>query len=405
MTAFTLASVLGGLVVLIGMVLRGAGRFAVFVAILYSIHTAVAASLVPLLGSAEPVAWVLQALTVLHLATMKSPRLRPPAYQVLVAWPGSAFLVGTFFALPLLPALWIESGTPALLLPFLVAAGGIVWSVVPRQETVTLDLRVPAPGRRVQRHNTMLQRRPGLDAARTAGALRIVQISDPHLGPFMSVHRLSRILSRAVALEPDLIVVTGDLLTVSSQFDPDALHAALEPLRAHPRVFACLGNHDHEALPIVRSALLANGVRLLTDEEALVQTPWGPVQVVGLDFCWRDRASRLAQTLAALPRRPLGDATMFRLLLLHDPGMFRHLPDGAGDLVLSGHTHGGHVGLVSLGLDWTVVGALSGIPDHGAWARGSDRLYVHRTTGHYGFPLRVGVPAEESVLEILGARA
>lgn len=405
MTAFTLASVLGGVLLLTGLVLRGAGRFAVFVAVLYSIHAAVAASLVPLLGSAEPVAWILQALTLLHLATMKSPRLRPPAYQVLVAWPGSAFLVGTFLALPLLPALWIESAAPALLLPFLVAAGGIVWSVVPRKETVTLDLRVPAAGRRVQRHNAMLERRPGLDGTRTAGALRIVQISDPHLGPFMSVRRLSRILSRAVALEPDLLVVTGDLLTVSSQFHPDALHAALEPLRAHPRVFACLGNHDHEALPLVRSALLANGVRLLIDEESLVQTPWGPVQVVGLDFYWRDRARRLERTLAALPRRPHGDATVFRLLLLHDPGMFRYLPDGAGDLVLSGHTHGGHVGLVSLGLDWTVIGALSGMPDHGAWARGSERLYVHRTTGHYGFPLRVGVPAEESVLEILGACA
>jgi len=39
-------------------------------------------------------------------------------------------------------------------------------------------------------------------------------------------------------------------------------------------------------------------------------------------------------------------------------------------------------------------------PDHGLWARGTDRLYVHRGTGHYGFPLRLGVPAEQSLLRV-----
>ena len=87
-----------------------------------------------------------------------------------------------------------------------------------------------------------------------------------------------------------------------------------------------------------------------------------------------------------------------RMIILHDPGAFRHLPPGEGDIVLSGHTHGGQVGLVSFGLPHTFVSALTKIPDHGFWARGRDRLYVHRGTGHYGFPVRVGVPAEESVV-------
>ena len=90
---------------------------------------------------------------------------------------------------------------------------------------------------------------------------------------------------------------------------------------------------------------------------------------------------------------------MCRLLLLHDPVGFHALPEDDVDLVLSGHTHGGQVGLVSLGLDWTVL-APSRWPDQGLFARGRSRLYVHRGTGFYGFPLRVGVPAEHSVLEI-----
>jgi predicted MPP superfamily phosphohydrolase len=88
------------------------------------------------------------------------------------------------------------------------------------------------------------------------------------------------------------------------------------------------------------------------------------------------------------------------LLLLHDPGVFRHVPEGDADLVLSGHTHGGQLGLVSLGLPWTLMRLFVKAPDHGLWARGSDRLYVHRGTGHYGFPLRIGVPAENSLLRV-----
>jgi hypothetical protein len=88
-----------------------------------------------------------------------------------------------------------------------------------------------------------------------------------------------------------------------------------------------------------------------------------------------------------------------RLLLLHDPLAFHALPDDDVDLVLSGHTHGGQIGLVSLGLDWTVL-SRTRWPDQGLFARGSSRLYVHRGTGFYGFPLRIGVPAEFSVLEI-----
>jgi hypothetical protein len=55
---------------------------------------------------------------------------------------------------------------------------------------------------------------------------------------------------------------------------------------------------------------------------------------------------------------------------------------------------------VSVGLDWTVL-SRSRWPDHGLFGHGPNRLYVHRGTGFYGFPLRIGVPGELSVLEVL----
>jgi predicted MPP superfamily phosphohydrolase len=228
--------------------------------------------------------------------------------------------------------------------------------------------------------------------------LRIVQISDPHIGPFMSVRRLAAIAERAVREAPDLIVLTGDFLTMESHSDHDLLLEALAPLKQLPgRVFACHGNHDHEAPHVVARAMAENGIALLLGDSRVVETEAGPVQVVGTDFVWRDRAAYLERVCAEHPRIE----GALRLLLLHDPGAFHHLPPGEADLVLSGHTHGGQVGLVSLGLAWTFL-RLGGnkMPDHGFWGRGHDRLWVHRGTGHYGFPLRLGVPAEESVLHV-----
>ena len=146
----------------------------------------------------------------------------------------------------------------------------------------------------------------------------------------------------------------------------------------------------------MRSALARRAIRLLVDEEAVARTPAGPVQILGADYVGRGRRAHLEALLDWHPRRE----GHLRLLMLHDPLGFRFVPDGSVDLTLSGHTHGGQVGLLSFGVDWTVL-RRSAWPDHGLFARVANRLYVHRGTGFYGFPLRVGVPGELSVLELV----
>jgi predicted MPP superfamily phosphohydrolase len=74
------------------------------------------------------------------------------------------------------------------------------------------------------------------------------------------------------------------------------------------------------------------------------------------------------------------------------------LPEGCADLVLSGHTHGGHVGMqISPTMAVTVVGML-GLPDQGVFSRGDMRMFVTRCVGFYGYPMRVGIPPEISLL-------
>jgi predicted MPP superfamily phosphohydrolase len=232
--------------------------------------------------------------------------------------------------------------------------------------------------------------------------LRVAQITDPHLGPFMPVARLRAICQRIVCEDPDLVLLTGDFLTMESQREAAWLADALSPLSALPgKVFACMGNHDHEAPQTVLGALQAVGARMLVDEATTVSTGVGPVQIVGFDFHFRDRRAKME---AICNEHPRIDGVL-RLAPLHDPGAFKHLPRGEADLVFSGHTHGGQVGLLSLGFMWTVAGWIAKVPDHGLWGHGTNRLYVHRGTGHYGFPLRLGVPAEESILSIYGRAA
>ena len=326
--------------------------------------------------------------TYLHFLLLVWPRLRAWPVRVLVNYPASFFFAGTLLAWPVGIAVSMGAQYHWLLVPYGFALLGVLESLYTRQTVRDLVLDGRDAG--------ALRRYP-LGKANGGPVLQLVQITDPHIGTFMSIERLARICERAVARNPDLIVLTGDFLTIESNRAPHALDQALAPLAAAKgKVFACLGNHDHEAPHHVRRALAAHGICLLVDEAVEVQTPIGRVQLLGFDFHFQQRERKMGEVLARFPR-PEG---MLRLVLLHDPGAFARIPPGEADLVFAGHTHGGQVGLVSFGLPWTFVSGLTKIPDHGLWARGPDRLYVHRGTGHYGFPLRIGVPAEQSLLRI-----
>ncbi len=368
--------------------------FGIFALVILSFPALVGSALRDHLGVIGPIVPYFQLASAIHIAQLLwRPRLKPWPVRLLVSWPAMWFIAATFLAFPWGIAAGLGLPPYGAWIPFALALFGLFQSLWTREETVDLTL--------MRQHDAgplaRFERGVGQPAdAASRRPLKIVQITDPHLGPFMSVERLRRICQRAVERQPDLIVVTGDLMTMESH-DVEVVSRALEPLRAYRgRVFACHGNHDHEARDVVRQAFARHGVRLLVDDSTVVDTPAGPVQLVGVDFIWRNRATHMADVCAEHPRI----AGALRVLLLHDPGAFAHLPPGEGDLVLSGHTHGGQVGLLSLGSAQTFLSLFTSIPDHGPWARGHDRLYVHRAQGHYGFPIRLGVPAEQSLLRV-----
>lgn len=392
MGTFALGTFAGwSLVVLVARLVRGT-FFAVFAAVIFGVHALSSVGLAAPGGALFPVFVALQVATLIHFLVLSRPRMRGRLYRAFVSWPASWFVAACFLGIPWSVAHALGLHPPLDFLPFALATVGFSQSMFAREEDVHVRLDDPSVATETPVRAPLARQADG-----TSRPLRIVQLTDTHLGPFMSVDALAAIAERAVARDPDLILLTGDYMTMESQQTPEHLVRALAPLaKARGRVFACHGNHDHEAPDIVAEAMRANGITLLLDDEAVVETAAGPVQIIGAEFTRGDRAGHLSRLAHAFPRRE----GHLRLWLLHHPGAFADIPEGEADLVLSGHTHGGQLGLVSLGLPFTAVSAMSDIPDHGLWARGRDRLYVHRGTCHYGFPLRLGVPSERSMLHV-----
>jgi hypothetical protein len=286
MTWFLLLT-LGGWagVVLMAASLRGR-RFAISAGVILGIYSLLAIAMRPLFPSLLPLFVALHVVVYVNFSALSLPRMRSLGYRLLVSWPAAFFVAGTLLALPwgLARAFGFHPWAPWL--PYAFGAFGLFQSLTSREEEIDLVIGGPGETAHVTPH--------AHGSAREERPLRIVQITDPHIGPFMSVERLRRIAARAVSRKPDLVLLTGDFLTMESQGDPELLRRALEPLREMPgRVFACFGNHDHEAEETVRTALTGSGVTLLVDEERVVSTEAGPVQIVGMDFTWRERQAHL----------------------------------------------------------------------------------------------------------------
>lgn len=170
--------------------------------------------------------------------------------------------------------------------------------------------------------------------------MRAVLLADIHVaGPDMPPARLARIVGQINALEPDIVLIAGDLVSdkrlATRHYGFAEAMAPLAGLRARLGSYAVLGNHDHwRDTGEARRALAAAGVRVLANEAAMA----GPLAIGGLDDDFTGRAD-LRRTLAALA--PLPGA---RLILSHSPDPFPDLPRDA-TLMLAGHTHCGQLRL------------------------------------------------------------
>ena len=178
--------------------------------------------------------------------------------------------------------------------------------------------------------------------------LRIAILTDLHVGsPFNGRDKLREVVDRTNAARPDLICILGDLViqgVLGGRFvSPEDIATELQRLRARSGVVGVLGNHDawldHDR---VERALERQGVRILEETAARLETVAGPVWVAGISDVWTGRHD-IAAALAAVK-----DDGAPVVLLTHNPDVFPDVPRRV-TITLAGHTHGGQVRLPFLG--------------------------------------------------------
>jgi len=228
---------------------------------------------------------------------------------------------------------------------------------------------------------------------------RIVQVSDLHLGPIADRAALRDAIARAAAEDPDLLVVTGDVID-SPKADFGRWLPELAGLRARHGVVAILGNHDSAVgLDRVAEALrIATDWTILRDAIHAVVTPAGTLHVAGLEFRRSPNDGDAVPALAA--RLPPGEPA---LLLAHHPNAFPAARDAGILLTLAGHTHGGQLAVPFLPR-WNAARVLMTSYDAGTFQENGCVLHVNRGLGTSGQRLRIGAPPEISVVTLRAPR-
>lgn len=247
------------------------------------------------------------------------------------------------------------------------------------------------PGRvRLRRLTLELPRlRGGADGE---SGFRIVQLSDLHIGPTLRERWLRAIVARVNALEPDLIVLTGDI--VDGQVAHVARFAAgFAELRAEHGVYFCTGNHDvYSGIEAWSEELARLGLHPLRNERVAIGEP--PLfDLAGVDdFAARHRSEGGGPDF----ERALGgrDESRAVVLLAHQPPAISAAVAHGVDLQLSGHTHGGQL------WPFHVFTRLQTAYRAGLYRVADSWLYVSRGTGFWGPPLRVFAPAEITELTL-----
>ena len=213
----------------------------------------------------------------------------------------------------------------------------------------------------------------------------IAQLSDLHVGSFDPKARALEWAALSNALEPDLAVVTGDLVTSGSGFYRDVAEA-ISALRAKDGVFVTMGNHDLQSEDELAGLIGELGPVVLRNESRTVRRGNAELVVAGMDARHADPAD-VKRVLRGQPERaPI-------VLLSHYPTSFEAAVEAGADLLLTGHTHGGQLGIPFLSQRFNFA-RLTKQRSRGPVYAGKTTMYVNAGLGTTGPPMRLAVPPE-----------
>lgn len=237
--------------------------------------------------------------------------------------------------------------------------------------------------------------------------LKIVQVSDMHLGSFIGTDAIEHAVNLINEQNPDVIFFTGDLVNSHSS-EAEAFIPILSKLKAKYGVFSTLGNHDYygtEAdLERIKAIHGECGWTILNNDHRVLDIDGHKIAIVGVEN-WGEShyfPKRGDVNIACHNCEPV-DA---KLLLSHDPSHWNYVVSEQHkdiDITFSGHTHGFQFGIEipQLKIKWS-PSQYAYKQWAGLYTRGKQHLYVNRGLGFIGFHGRVGIPPEITVMEVVG---
>lgn len=244
--------------------------------------------------------------------------------------------------------------------------------------------------------------------------LKIVQISDLHLGSFASASPIQRAVEMINAEKPDIFIFTGDFVNNKAR-EAEPYADILNKIEARYGRFSILGNHDYgdyvkwdsqkekeENLERLKQFQRNLGWDLLLDENRLISVGDAQLAVLGVEYWGRSmgfgQKGKIDKAIAGT------EHAQVRLLLSHDPSHWNYVISQDErykkiDLTCAGHTHGFQFGIEIPGIKWSpsqwVYPQWAGL-----YVRNRQHLYVNRGLGFLGYPGRVGILPEITVITL-----
>jgi predicted MPP superfamily phosphohydrolase len=218
---------------------------------------------------------------------------------------------------------------------------------------------------------------------------KIIHLSDIHHSPFTDLKHINRAVKVANRLKPDLFILTGDYVSHETKFIAPVAKA-LGALKAEFGTYACLGNHDHWTDPdIVTEKFREAGITVLINEGFRLEVREASFWLAGVDDHMVGKTDLPAALKGSYPDE-------FKILLAHNPLIFRQAVRSGVDLTFSGHTHGGQVKVRDPEKRILPRRKLSA----GLHKRKDSQIYITRGIGTVVLPVRFQCPPEISMLTL-----
>ncbi len=277
----------------------------------------------------------------------------------------------------------VQTAVAVCATPFAACAYGLL---VERTDVQTTHRRI------------MLKRLP-----KAFDGFRIAQLSDIHIGPFMTARSVRKYAAQVNQLKPDLVALTGDFVTWQASPEREVVEA-LSGLKAPFGIFGSIGNHEIWAgvEDSITRLFAAQGTKVLRQENVTLASAGERLNLIGVDYQSLSHFGRhgdgfVSEYLEGVEKLVLPDTV--NILMSHNPNTFDRAAELGIDLSLAGHTHGGQVTMEYISPNLSPARLITAYV-RGWFRKGDSQLYVNRGIGTIFSPVRIDCPPEITIYEL-----